>query len=241
LPDWRRKLQETRGFLSEVEGRRLLAAYGIPGPREAIATTEEEVVEAAGRIGYPVVLKILSPDIRHKTEIGGVRVGLRDEMAVVTAFREVTKAAQQHHPQARLEGALIQEMVPADAVEVILGMLRDPGFGPVVVFGSGGVLVELLKDSSLRLPPLSHEEALEMIHETRGVRLLQGFRGGSPADIDAVADCLVRLSQLAVDLGDLIVALDINPLMVLPREGARERRQGQGVRAVDVLVELEIR
>ncbi len=254
LPDWRKKLQGVRGALrpgsgqalrpgsgqalrpgsgqalSEMEGRRLLAAYGIPGPREAVATTAEEAVEAARRIGCPVVLKILSPDIQHKTEMGGVRVGLKDEMAVVTAFHEVMEAARRHHPQARLEGALIQEMIPRDAVEVILGVLQDPDFGPVVVFGSGGILVEFLEDFSLRLPPLSREEVLEMIHETRGVRLLQGFRGRSPADMDALADALVRLSQLAADLGDLIAALDINPLMVLPGE--------QGVRAVDVLVEV---
>ncbi len=246
LPDWRKKLQGVRGALrpgsgqalrpvsgqalSEVEGRRLLAAYGIPGPREAVATTAAEAVEAARRIGCPVVLKILSPDIQHKTEMGGVRVGLKDEMAVVTAFHEVVEAARRHHPQARLEGALVQEMIPRDAVEVILGVLQDPDFGPVVVFGSGGILVEFLEDFSLRLPPLSREEVLEMIHETRGVRLLQGFRGRSPADIDALADALVRLSQLAADLGDLIAALDINPLMVLPGE--------QGVRAVDVLVEV---
>ncbi len=230
LPDWRRKLQGMKGTLSEVEGRRLLAAYGIPGPREAVVTTAEEAVEASQHIGYPVVLKILSPDVQHKTEIGGVRVGLGDETAVVTAFREVMEAARRHHPRARLEGAVIQEMIPADAVEVILGVLRDPDFGPVVVFGSGGILVELLKDSSLRLPPLSHEEALKMIQETRGARLLEGFRGRPPADVDALADALVRLSQLAVDLGDLVAALDVNPLMVLPG--------GQGVRAVDALVEL---
>ncbi len=227
LPDWRRRLQ---GGLSEVEGRALLAAYGIPGPREAVATTTKEAAKAAQHIGYPVVLKILSLDIQHKTEINGVRVGLYDEAAVVTAFRQVMEAARRHHPQARLEGVVIQEMIPAEAVEVILGVLRDPDFGPVVVFGSGGILVELLEDSSLRLPPLSHEEALQMIHETRGARLLQGFRGRPPADVDALADALVRLSQLAVDLGDLIAALDINPLMVLPA--------GQGVRAVDVLVEV---
>ncbi len=207
-----------------------MAAYGIPGPKEAVATTAESAVEAAERIGYPVVLKILSPDIQHKTEINGVRVGLKDEAAVSTAFREVMKSARRHHPQARLEGAVIQEMIPADAVEVILGILCDPHFGPVVVFGSGGVLVEVLKDSSLRLPPLSHGEALEMIYETKGARLLQGFRGKPAADLDALADCLVRLSQLAVDLGDLVAALDINPLMVLPA--------GEGVRAVDALVEV---
>jgi len=230
LPDWRRKLQLVRGALSEVEGRRLLAAYGIPGPREAVAATAEEAVTAADSVGYPVVLKVLSPDIQHKTEIGGVRVGLDDEATVVSAFREVMGAARRCHPQARLEGVVIQEMISPDAVEVILGVLRDPDFGPVVVFGSGGVLVELLEDSSLRLPPLSREDALEMIGETRGARLLRGFRGRPPADVAALAGALVRLSQLALDLGDLIAALDVNPLMVLPA--------GQGVRAVDVLVEV---
>jgi len=114
-------------------------------------------------------------------------------------------------------------------VEVILGVLRDPDFGPVVVFGSGGILVELIKDSALRLPPLSPVEARAMIQQTRGARLLEGFRGRPPADVDALTDALVRLSQLAFDLGDVISALDINPLMVLP--------EGQGVRAVDALVE----
>lgn len=230
LADWRGKLQEAQGSLSEVEGRRLLAAYGIPGPKEAVATTAVEAVEAAERIGYPVVLKIFSSDIQHKTEINGVRVGLKDEAAVSAAFREVMESARQHHPQAWLEGAVLQEMIPADAVEVILGILRDPHFGPVVVFGSDRVLVEVLKDSSLRLPPLSHEEALEMIQETKGARLLQGFRGQPPAYRDALADCLVCLSQLAVDLGDHVAAPDINPLTVLPA--------GESVRAVDALVEI---
>jgi acyl-CoA synthetase (NDP forming) len=230
LDEWRARLREAGGALSEVEGRELLAAYGIPGPKEDVATTAEEAVAAAERIGYPVVLKILSPDIQHKTEIGGVRVGLADGEAVATAFREVLTAAQEHDPEARLEGAIIQEMIPDDAVEVILGVLQDADFGPVVVFGSGGILVELMKDSALRLPPLSHAEAQEMIAETRGARLLEGFRGRPPADVEALAATLVRLSQLAADLGDQIAALDINPLMVLP--------EGQGVRAVDALVEL---
>lgn len=230
LPVWRERLQGRQGALSEVEARALLASYGIPGPREAVARTPQEAVARARHIGFPVVLKVLSPDILHKTEIGGVRVGLRDDAAVAQAFQEVMEAARHHHPQARLEGVLVQEMVPPDAVEVILGVLRDPDFGPAVVFGSGGILVELLKDSALRLPPLSREEALEMIQETRGAKLLRGFRGRPPADVDALADTLVRLSQLAVDLGDVVQALDINPLMVLP--------QGQGVRAVDALVEV---
>ncbi|MBM4429372.1 MAG: acetate--CoA ligase family protein [Chloroflexi bacterium] len=230
LRRWREKLRGRQGALSEVEGRQLLAAYGIPGPREAVANTAEEAVAAAQHIGYPVVLKVLSPDIQHKTEVGGVRVGLADPAAVRQAFAEMNKSLRSARPQARLEGVLVQEMVAPGAVEVILGVLRDPSFGPVVVFGSGGILVELVQDSVLRLPPLSHAEALEMVQQTRGARLLHGFRGQPPADMEALTDALVRLSQLAVDLGDVIVALDVNPLMVLP--------EGQGVRAVDVLVDL---
>jgi acyl-CoA synthetase (NDP forming) len=238
LSNWRKSLERRQReprlgsgqVISEVEARKLLAAYGIPGPREAVVATAEEAVEAAQRIGYPVVLKILSPDIQHKTDVGGVRVGLEDKAALLTAFREVLAAARLHHPQARLGGAVVQEMIASNAVEVILGVLQDSDFGSVVVFGSGGILVELVKDTSLRLPPLSHQEALQMIRVTRGGRLLEGFRGQRPADVDALADALVRVSQLAIDLGDLIAALDVNPLMVLPR--------GQGVRAVDALIEL---
>ncbi len=229
LPAWRARLQETREPLTELQVRRLLAAYGIPGPREAAAATPEQAVQAAERIGYPVALKILSPDIQHKTEVGGVRLNLPDAPSVIAAFCQVTKAARQQRPQARLRGAIIQQMIPPGGVEVILGVLRDPDFGPLLVFGAGGVLVELLQDSALRLPPLGRQDALRMIHETRAARLLQGFRGRPPADVQALASALARLSQLALDLGDLLTALDVNPLLVLP--------QGQGVLALDALVE----
>jgi acetyltransferase len=159
-----------------------------------------------------------------------VRVGLADAAAVRSAFREVMETARERHLDADIEGALIQEMVGGDAVEVIVGVLRDADFGPVVVFGSGGVLVELFEDSSLRLPPLSRSDARGMIEETQAARLLEGFRGKPPADVEALVDALVRVSRLAVDLGDHIAALDINPLMVLP--------EGKGVRAVDALVEV---
>jgi acetate---CoA ligase (ADP-forming) len=230
LADWRSRLAGMHGSLSEIEGRKLLAAYGIQGPKETVAADEEAAVHAAREIGFPIVLKILSPDIQHKTECGGVKVGLKDEAAVRTAFQEVMESARNYKPSARLEGVIIQEMIPSDSVEVILGVVKDASFGPVVVFGSGGILVELVKDSALRLPPLNRDDAKEMIEQTRGARLLKGFRGKPAADLDALVDALVNLSQLAVDFGDLIVALDINPLMVLPA--------GKGVRAVDALIEL---
>ena len=184
---------------------------------------------AADEIGYPVVLKVLSPEIQHKTETGGVRVGLDDEDVVRQAFEEVTAAVSSQRPEARLQGVLVQEMVTAAVSEVILGVMRDRDFGPIGVYGSGGVLVELLQDSSLRPPPFGHGEALEMIEETRGAALLRGFRGSPPADVAALADALVKLSWLAADLGDLFTALEINPLMVRPA--------GQGVVAVDALLE----
>ena len=230
LTAWKERLQVKNGALSEVEGRRLLADYSIRGPRELVASTENDARQAADSIGYPVVLKILSADIQHKTEAGGVKVGLKDGDTVVAAYREVMDSARHYKPDAKLDGVIIQEMIPSSSVEVILGLLCDPGFGPVVVFGSGGILVELVKDSSLRLPPLSRSGALAIIESTRGVKLLRGFRGRPAADVDALANALVCLSQLAVDLGDKISALDINPLMVLP--------QGQGVCAVDTLVEI---
>ena len=178
----------------------------------------------------PRVGAALATATTTEASTGVVTSALLTAAAVVNAFQEVMDTARQHHPGAQLDGVLIQEMISNDATEVILGMIRDPDFGPAIVYGSGGILVELLQDSSLRLPPLSRHEALEMVHETRGARLLQGFRGRPLADLDALAGALVSLSQLAVDLGDVISALDINPLMVLPK--------GQGVYAVDTLVEV---
>ena len=230
LPEWKTRLRHLKGTLSEVDGRRLLAEYGIRGPRERVAENAAEACLAAEHIGFPVVLKILSPDIQHKTEAGGVKVGLQDAEAVAHAFHEVMESARRYRPDAKLEGVIVQEMIPANAVEVIAGLLCDEEFGPVVVYGSGGVLVELLRDSVLRLPPLSQAEALSMIEATRGVKLLREFRGRPAADMKALTKALVGLSQLAVDLGGQLAALEINPLMVLP--------EGEGVCAVDTLVEI---
>ena len=174
------------------------------------------------------MLKIASPDILHKTEAGGVLLGLHAPEQVRAGFERILANARAYDPAARLEGVLVQEMVPPGAVEVIVGSSVDPEFGPVVVFGMGGVLVELIKDAALRLAPVTAAEAAAMVAETRGAALLAGFRGAPPADLDALADAIVRLSHLACDLRDEIVAVDVNPLMVLPA--------GQGVVAADALV-----
>jgi acyl-CoA synthetase (NDP forming) len=211
--------------LTEREGKHVLALYGIPIPREALATSADGAVAAAQTLGFPVALKIESPDITHKTEVGGVRIGLADAGAVRDAFEGIVAAAGAHRPDAAIQGVLVQQMVEG-GVEVILGMARDPDFGPTVAVGLGGVLVELLDDVQLRLPPLGVDEAREMLDALRGRRLLDGQRGRPPLDVGAAVEAIVRFGELAADLGDLVAEIDVNPLVVLP----------QGVCALDCLI-----
>ncbi len=210
--------------LTEQAGKRLLAAYGVRATREALATSAGQAARLARQIGPPIALKIQSPDIPHKTEAGGVLLNLRGPTAVRRGYREIVGNARRYDPAARIDGVLVQEMAPPDAVEVIVGSALDEEFG------LGGVWVEILRDSSLRLAPVSRAEALEMIAETRAAPLLRGYRGRPPADADALADAICRVSHLAADLQDMVAAVDINPLMVLPA--------GQGVLAADALVVL---
>ena len=216
------------GSLTESAGKRLLAAYGIRVTREALATSSDDAVRLAAELSGPVVLKIASPDILHKTEAKGILLGLQAPEQVRAGFERILANARAYDPHARLEGVLVQEMVPPGAVEVIVGSSVDPEFGPVVVFGMGGVLVELIKDATLRLAPVTVAEAAAMVAETRGAALLHGFRGAPPADLDALAAAIVRLSHLAYDFRNEIVAVDVNPLMVLPA--------GHGIVAADALV-----
>jgi acetyltransferase len=176
-----------------------------------------------------VALKPDSPDILHKTEAGVVRLNLGNAAEVQAAYAEIFANAKAYAPQARIIGVLVQEMV-GDGVEVIVGVSCDPQLGPVLLFGSGGVMVEIYNDVALRRCPITRSEAQAMIAEVKGARLLQGFRGGPAADIEALADTLLRVSYLAIHLEEHLAELDINPLMVLP--------SGQGVKAVDALVVL---
>lgn len=219
------------GVLSEHEAKRILAEYGIPCPKEALCRSEEEAVVSASCIGYPVAVKAVSPKLPHKTEAGVVRLGIESEEELRSAFREVLANATRHLGKEELDGILVQEMVTGAVAEVIVGLLRDPSFGPVVVFGLGGTMVELFQDRALGLPPLTREEALDMVRSTKAGKLIAGFRGQPPGDLEALIDVLVCVSNLAFDLGDRIRALDINPLLVLPK--------GQGVKAVDALMELD--
>jgi acyl-CoA synthetase (NDP forming) len=215
-----------RSELSESESKQLLAAWGIASAREIPAQSAGGAVEAAGSIGFPVVLKVDSPDILHKTEAGGVRVGLADANEVRSAYEAIIANAHAYAPQAKVNGVVVQEMVTG-GVEMIVGVNYDAQLGPMLLFGTGGVTVEVYEDVALRHCPIGKAEALRMVNEVKGAKLLRGFRGSPPADIDALADTLVRVSQLAAQLEGTLTELDVNPLMVLPA--------GRGVRAVDAL------
>jgi acetyltransferase len=223
-----------RPTLSESEAKQLLAVWGVASAREHLiderkdgANSAEEAALAAEQLGFPVALKIDSPDILHKTEAGVVRLNLRDAAQVRTAYAAILASAKAYAPEARIIGVSVQEMV-GDGVEVIVGVSCDPQLGPVLLFGSGGVMVEVYNDVALRRCPITRPEAHSMIAEVKGARLLQGFRGRPVADLEALADTLVRVSHLAIHLEGHLAELDINPLMVLP--------SGQGVKAADALV-----
>lgn len=220
-------LAEAESTLTEFQGKRLFAHYGIPITQESVATTEEQVVEIAESIGYPVALKILSPDILHKTEAGGLKLNLSGRDELMSAYRDVLASAKAYMADARIEGVLVQEMV-LNGTEVIVGVNSDPQFGPTIMFGLGGIFVEILKDVALRVAPVSHEDALAMIREIKGYKVLAGARGRTKTDIEAIADVLVKVSQMAIELSDEIAELDINPLLALP--------EGRGVRVADALV-----
>ena len=220
---------EGRLSIGDAESRDILLAYGLRVPQSKLAATPEEAVEFANEIGYPVVLKIASPDILHKTDVGGVKVGLQSPQDVQDAFELMTYRAQRYLPEARLWGCQVQEMAPKGGLEVLVGMSRDPQFGPLLTFGLGGIFVEVLKDVTFRVAPLSIQDAEEMLSEIRAYAMLDGVRGQAPVDKEAIIDTLLRINQLVLDFPK-ISELDINPLIVYP--------QGQGAIAIDMRIIL---
>ncbi len=213
--------------LVERAAKEVLALYDIPVTREALATTADEAVAAANEIGYPVVLKIESPDIAHKTEAGGVLLNISNDQDVRDGFERIISSATAYNPNAAISGVLVQEMVSGGR-EMILGMTQDSTFGPAVAVGLGGVLVEVLKDVQLGVPPISETAGRAMLDRLRGRAILDGVRGAPPADVDALLGLLSNFSQLCIDLRDEVAEIDINPLLVFD--------EGQGARVVDCLI-----
>lgn len=219
---------EGRLSLSESEGKAILKAYGIPVPFEGVARTEEEAVQLADKIGYPVVLKIESRDISHKTDVGGVVIGIASAEEVRKQFSLLLGRVSSMAPRARIEGASVQQMLSGR--EVIIGMVRDDSFGPVITFGLGGIFVEVMKDVAQRIAPLTDGDIDDMIRSIKAYPILTGARGKRPADIAALKDAINRLAQIAQDFPE-ISELEINPVIVMD--------EGQGVNAVDALVTIK--
>ncbi len=217
-----------REQLGEREAREVIAAYGLRLPQNVLARTVDEAAAAATRMGFPVALKIVSPDILHKTDVGGVRLDLKDAEAVAQGFHAIDASVRRFFPNAAIQGIAVQEMV-VGGKEVILGMTRDPQFGPLLMFGLGGIYVEVLKDVAFRVAPIGPDEAEGMIREIRSFPLLRGVRGEKASDLAAIVDALCRLSQLCVDFPE-ILELDVNPLLVKPA--------GEGAVAIDARLAL---
>jgi acetyltransferase len=222
--------KEQRVNLSYLEANTILTAYGIEVPKNFLAKNEEEAEIIAEKIGYPIALKVVSPDILHKTDIGGVKLNLFNKEEVADGFQKILNNAAKFMPQANVEGILVQEMIK-EGEETIVGISADPQFGPLVLFGLGGIYVEVLKDVSFRIAPLSIMDVKKMLGEVKSYLLLTGARGRNPGDVKAVEEAILRVSQLVTDIKD-IVEMDINPLMV--------KDEGEGAIAADVRISIRL-
>jgi acetate---CoA ligase (ADP-forming) subunit beta len=218
---------ETSILLTEVQAKELLQAAGIPVVETRLAGNKQAAVSLARKMGFPVVMKIVSPDIVHKSDVGGVKLGLANVSQLERAYREIMSSIREKAPSARISGVSIQKMA-RPGVELIIGMSKDPQFGPVLMFGLGGILVEVLKDVSFRLVPLTRRDAAEMVREIKGYALLNGYRGQEPVDIPSLEELLLKVSDF-IEKNPRIKELDLNPLF-----GYRD-----SILAVDARVVLE--
>ena len=223
--------KEKRDHLTEPESYTVLEAYGMNNLEHATAKTIDEALVSASKIGYPVVLKIVSPDIMHKIDIGGVKINLKNEDDLKTAFSEITYNVKSKKPAAKIHGFLIEKMFIEKGIETIIGIKSIKGFGHLIMFGLGGTFVELFKDVSFRLAPLSKQDAMDMITETKGYQILKGYRNQTVYDIDAIVNCLLRVSQLVIDF-PMIKEMDMNPVTVL--------EAGKGIVVMDAKLVLEV-
>jgi 4-hydroxybutyryl-CoA synthetase (ADP-forming) len=221
--------KEKRPNLLEEEGQQVLKAYGLPLPKSALAKTEADAIKIAKQIGYPVVMKIASPQIIHKSDAGGVKVNLTNESEIKEAFKTIITNAKKYNKNAEIKGVLIVEMVKGGK-EMIIGSKQEPGFGPVIMLGMGGIYVEILKDVTFKLAPVTNKEADDMISSIKTQKLLQGVRGEKPSDIAKLSECIQRLSQLVTDFKE-IKELDMNPVLVMEK--------GNGCKILDVRIGLQ--
>lgn len=206
----RRAKKEKRTVLTEIESKEVLARAGIPVTQAAIAASAAEAGKIAKKMGFPVVLKIVSPDITHKSDVGGVLVGIDSKKAAEAGYAAILKAVKKKQPRARIEGIAVQKMAP-EGTQVIVGMSKDPQFGPVMMFGLGGVLVEVLKDVSFRIVPLEKRDAKQMVREIKGYPVLEGARGKDPADVAAIEALILKLSAFA-EANPQVEEIDLNPV-----------------------------
>jgi acetyltransferase len=216
--------------LSEYDAKKVLEIYGIPITKEKLARSLEEALAMARGIGYPLAAKLVSPDIPHKTEAGVIALDIHTEEQLAEKYQEIRKRAKEFRPEARIEGILIQEMVKTQGIETIVGISQEPPFGPTLLFGLGGIFVEIIKDVSVRVLPVTRKDVRNMISEIRGYQVLQGTRGRRPADLEAIIQVLLKTARLAAELKDVVAEVDINPLIV--------GEANQGAKAADALITL---
>ena len=209
--------EEKRTILTEIEAKQIFKEAGINCTETINAATKEKAVELSDNIGYPVVLKVSSVDITHKSDAGGVKVNLKNKAEVEEAYDQILESCRAGYPDANIEGVSVQGMA-RQGTEIIMGMIKDPSFGPVLMFGLGGIFVEVLKDVAFRIVPLDKNDASDMINEIKGKKLLEGYRGQDPADIPFLEDMLLKLSEL-VDKTEGIAEIDMNPVFAY-KQGA---------------------
>jgi acetate---CoA ligase (ADP-forming) subunit beta len=218
---------EGRKFLLENEAKTVCKEYGIPVTKLRMANTADEAAKFSEEIGYPTVLKIVSPDVIHKSDVGGVVLNVKSQEEAKNAYNKIIENVKKHKPDAKIDGILVQEMAPY-ATEVIVGSIKDAQFGPTLMFGFGGIFVELMKDVSFRIAPITEDEAREMISEVKAYPILQGYRGQPPADIDTIVKILLDTSRLVMKHQE-IKELDLNPVIVYEK----------GAKTVDARIILE--
>ncbi len=223
-------LNENRTALMEHESKQIIGAYGIGEGKDFVVNSADEAVKAAQKIGYPVVAKIVSPDILHKTDAGGIKLHLTNDAEVKQAYEEILKNAKAYKADANIIGINIQEMAKKGIEEVIIGLTTDPQFGPALMFGLGGIFVEIYKDVSFRVCPITEYDAHEMIQEIKAYPILNGFRGRPLADVDTLVDILLKSSKLALDFPE-IDQMDLNPIIVYEK--------GKGCAVVDARIILK--